>query len=160
MAIEIERKFLLAHSGWRDEVHEVQSLRQAYLGRLHQLAARVRMVGEDRALLTLKTAQRSLTREEYEYEIPYADAVDLMRLGQGSVIEKTRHKLRRGSHIWEIDVFGGANEGLILAEIELGSEDEAFERPDWLGAEVSADRRYYGASLAQAPFRTWEAGSD
>lgn len=154
MATEIERKFLVAGDGWRPLVRRATPYRQAYLNRDGNASVRVRIAGE-RANLNIKSATRTIERSEYEYDIPLADANELLTLATGAVVEKTRHWVEVGEHCWEIDVFAGANAGLILAEIELGARDERFERPPWIGAEVSDDERYYNVYLAEHPFTTW-----
>lgn len=127
---------------------------QAYLNDDHERTIRVRREG-DHAVLTIKGATVGISRPEYEYEIPVADVAELMKLAVSAPVEKTRYYHRAGDHTWEIDVFKGANEGLVVAEIELKSEDEAFEKPDWVGDEVSSDRKYSNSSLAQHPYSKW-----
>lgn len=155
MGVEIERKFLVRSEAWRQEVSDWADFRQGYLHSDPSLAVRVRLgVGE--AFLTIKGSSREISRLEFEYAIPISDAeVMLERLCRAPLIEKRRHLLRRGPHLWEIDVFFGDNAGLVLAEIELSGEDEDFERPDWLGEEVSRDPRYYNARLAIHPYSRW-----
>lgn len=151
MPIEIERKFLLAGDPPPSEGVE---MKQAYLCKDPERTVRVRFEG-DRAVLTIKGKAAGLTRPEFEYEIPVEDARELMKLSVGDVVEKTRHYHRLGRHVWEVDVFHGANAGLVIAEIELNDEDEAFEKPDWVGVEVSDDRRYSNASLSTDPYSNW-----
>ncbi len=148
MAEEIERKFLVSGAGWRSRVERSVAVRQAYLTRGDALTMRVRIFDDKDAFLTIKSAQPGMTRSEFEYVIPLADARDLIQLHTGLVIEKCRHIVRLGKDLWEVDVFEGAHAGLVIAEIELSSEDSSFERPDWLGAEVTHDPRYYNANLA------------
>ncbi len=155
MAIEIERKFLLRNARWRDEVYASQRLSQGYLCRGEDKAIRVRIAGEQ-AHLNIKTTGDGIHRLEFEYPIPLEDArVLLDEVAARPWIDKTRHLVKRGDHVWEIDEFHGDNEGLVVAEIELAAADEPFERPDWLGEEVSQDRRYYNSSLSERPFNTW-----
>lgn len=154
MPLEIERKFLLSSSAWRSEVHQSYALRQGYLSSVPDRTVRVRIRGE-RGILTIKGRGAGISRPEFEYDIPHDEALVLLALCEQPIIEKVRYEVKRGDHVWEIDVFEGVNEGLILAEIELGAEDEVFERPDWLGKEVSADRRYFNSSLVQKPFTSW-----
>lgn len=160
MAIEIERKFLVLNDSWRAVADTGRHYRQAYLSRVTGAAAvrssiRVRTDGE-RAYLNIKSATLGIRRQEYEYAIPLADAEAMLaELCLGAVVEKTRYHVSMGAHVWEIDVFTGANTGLIVAEIELGCEDETFERPMWLGAEVSHDPRYYNVYLAERPYTRW-----
>ena len=156
MPLEIERKFLVASDAWRATADEGKRLRQAYLASSNRIGVRVRIAGDDRAVLTLKGARSGATREEFEYAIPPDDAKALMALATGAVIEKTRYIVNHGAHAWEIDVFAGDNEGLIVAEVELADVGEAFDRPDWLGEEVTHDRRYYNAALAGNPYRNWQ----
>jgi adenylate cyclase len=156
MGIEIERKFLLASDAWRAEVERSQSMDQGYLGGEHA-SVRVRIAGQV-AFLNIKSKQGGAARLEFEYPLPLDDARQLLdRLALPGRIAKYRHYLRHAGHLWEIDEFEGDNAGLIVAEIELGSEDEAFVRPPWLGAEVTHELRYYNAALAQHPYGRWAA---
>ncbi|BCU07128.1 CYTH domain-containing protein [Allochromatium tepidum] len=155
MAIEIERKFLVVGEGWRDRVGDATRLVQGYLTEDARTTVRVRIRGET-AWLTLKGASRGISRLEFEYPIPVDDAETLLReLAVSPLIEKTRYRVPHAGHLWELDVFAGANAGLVLAELELERVDEAFERPDWLGAEVSDDPRYFNVNLARHPYRDW-----
>lgn len=148
MATERERKFLVMGEGWRDGVVREQSIRQGYLASTSRAVIRIRISDGRKATLTLKSAEPGMERSEFEYEIPREDAEAMLDLCIGTVIEKRRHVVPAGDLAWEIDVFEGAHAGLVLAEIELPGRDTAFERPDWLGEEVTADRRYYNASMA------------
>ena len=155
MGIEIERKFLVAGDDWRHA--PAVPYAQGYLNRDKQRTVRVRIV-EDSAWLTVKganTGAAGATRAEFEYPIPVADAEQLLALCDGPLVRKLRRVVVHAGATWEIDEFQGDNAGLVVAEIELGSEDEAFERPPWLGAEVTHDPRYFNSSLATAPFSTW-----
>ena len=155
MAIEIERKFLVVGEGWRDHVEAETRLVQGYLSEEARTTVRVRIRGET-AWLTLKGATQGISRLEFEYPIPVADAEILLReLAVSPLIEKTRYHVRHERHLWELDVFTGANAGLVLAELELTAVDEDFERPDWLGAEVSDDPRYFNVNLARHPYERW-----
>lgn len=155
MAMEIERKFLLSSDAWRDEVVSSQRLSQGYLCRGDNKAIRVRIAG-DRAHLNIKSTGDGIHRLEFEYAIPLTDAQELLdELASRPWIDKTRHLVKRGGHTWEIDEFHAENDGLIVAEIELSHADEAFERPDWLGQEVSQDRRYFNSSLSERPYNSW-----
>lgn len=155
MAIEIERKFLVAGDSWKAAVHSETVLMQGYLANQSHATIRVRVAGEQ-AYLTIKGPGDGLSRREYEYPIPLDDGVAMLReLAVSAPIEKTRYKVRAGDHLWDLDVFTGANAGLVLAEVELASEDEAFARPDWLGDEVTGDPRYYNVNLARCPYRHW-----
>lgn len=155
MAMEIERKFLVGDDSWRAGAGEGIHYRQGYLSNDESCSIRVRVAGK-RAWLGIKSATAGVSRREYEYPIPWEDAEAILGdLCSGPLIEKTRYRLTVGAHTWEIDVFEGDNEGLVVAEIELSREDEVFGRPTWLGPEVSDDPRYYNACLAERPYRTW-----
>ncbi len=153
MAAEIERKFLLADDSWRDGTPGVR-IAQGYLSQDPDRTVRVRIAGEN-AWLTIKGRTAGITRAEFEYEIPLADAQTLLELCPPSVIDKTRHRVPYGRHVWEIDVFHGENEGLIVAEVELADEAIQPEIPPWIGREVSSDARYFNSCLATAPFKKW-----
>jgi len=156
MPHEIERKFLIQNDDWRGQTTgKVYS--QGYLSTRPECSVRVRTVG-DRAFLAIKGATVGAKRLEYEYEIALAEAQEMMReLCLPSIIRKTRYVIRYAGHTWEIDEFQGENKGLLLAEIELQTEDEVFERPGWVGVEVTDDPRYYNASLAVCPYEKWRA---
>jgi adenylate cyclase len=155
MALEIERKFLLRSDEWRKKVTSRSLLRQGYLGASTRSSIRARIAG-DSAWLNLKSKRSGLSRLEYEYPIPLSDADEILtQLCEGPLIEKYRHELPLGEHVWEIDEFLGDNAGLIVAEIELDDETETFERPIWLGEEVTHDVRYYNFNLASHPFKSW-----
>ena len=128
MAKEIERKFLVAHQAWRESVNTINVFRQGYLSYDSERTVRVRAT-EVTGYLTIKGITEGLTRDEFEYEIPLADALALLQLCERPAIEKKRYIVPNGAHVWEVDVFEGVNEGLVVAEIELGSEDEAFDSP-------------------------------
>jgi adenylate cyclase len=152
MPIEIERKFLVIEDGWKQGASRVRRLKQAYLTINDKLSIRVRIEGTA-AALTIKSASAGRQRAEYEYAIPLADAEFLMRQREGSVIAKTRYLVPVGELTWEVDVFEGDNAGLVIAEIELDRVDRQFDRPAWIGNEVTNDRRYYNADLARVLFR-------
>lgn len=155
MAVEIERKFLVKNASWRDAVIDREAIQQGYLAQSGLATVRVRVKGE-RGFITIKGPTNGVTRSEFEYEVPVADARSMIEtLSLLPVIDKVRHLVPVGEHVWEVDVFAGENAGLVLAEIELASEDEPFVLPDWAGAEVSDDPRYYNSSLARHPFRSW-----
>ena len=154
MAREIERKFLLKNDSWRASVEHSWPLRQGYLCGNERASVRVRIAGKD-ANLNVKSATLGVERLEFEYPIPVDDAQALLSDLAGRVVEKTRHEVRVGGHCWEIDEFEGDNAGLVVAEIELDDADEPFERPDWLGEEVSEDPRYYNTELARHPYSRW-----
>lgn len=156
MAIEIERKFLVKGDGWRAQVQKTVPMRHGYLAPLGGKASvRVRVEGEV-GKLNVKAAKVGMSRAEYEYEIPAGEAEEMLSTLCSGLILKTRYYVPLGTHLWEIDVFEGDNAPLVVAEIELGAEDEAFERPEWLGIEITEDRRYYNHSLSVTPYKTWE----
>jgi adenylate cyclase len=153
MPIEIERKFLVTSDVWKTEAVATQII-QGYLSRDPDRIVRVRLRGEQ-AFLTVKGRSSGITRSEIEFPIPIESARELLPLCLSPLIEKTRFELCVGSHTWEIDEFGGQSTGLLVAEIELGAEDEEFEMPCWAGLEVSDDHRYTNSYLSEHPFSTW-----
>ena len=157
MGVEIERKFRV-RAGWRPD-GAGEEIAQGYLCSVPERTVRVRLRG-GRGYLTIKGKNGgadAARRAEFEYEIPAADARALLALAEPGVIEKERCLVPvADGHTWEVDVFHGENEGLVVAEIELGAEDEPFARPDWLADEVTGDARYYNSSLARTPYRLWE----
>lgn len=153
MNIEIERKFLLKGDGWKQGAKGVHYM-QAYVNEPGENTVRVRIEGE-RGVLTIKSKAKGISRQEFEYEIPLQDAEALMRICRTPIVEKYRYKVEYAGHCWEIDEFVGLNAGLVMAEIELKSESEPFEKPDWIGEEVTADKRYYNSHLARYPFSKW-----
>ena len=155
MPLEIEKKFRILNDSWRQSVVGVRHIRQAYLARNDRLSLRIRVISGASALLTMKTVGSGPTRHEYEYPIPLQDAEELIELRQGAIITKTRHLVPQGGLTWEVDVFGGENAGLSIAEIELPDVHHAFERPDWIGEDVTHDRRFYNAELTRNPFAAW-----
>ncbi len=155
MAIEIERKFLLRDDSWQDSADEGVLIRQGYLAGSEKSSIRIR-VADDKANINIKSATLDITRQEYEYPIPLAEANEMLdTLCEGPLIEKTRYHVHHEKHLWEIDVFSGDNQGLIVAEVELRSVNENFEPPDWLGEEVSDDARYYNVCLVKHPYKDW-----
>jgi adenylate cyclase len=155
MGLEIERKFLVVNDSWKMSVESESRLIQGYLSTEKNATIRVRVKG-DRAYLTIKGATTGIKRSEYEYEIPVKDAEEMLQNNSlGAVISKQRYKVRCGEHVWDLDLFHGDNEGLVMAEVELSTEDEQFELPDWAGMEVSDDVRYYNANLVENPYRRW-----
>ncbi|MBX5010421.1 CYTH domain-containing protein [Rhizobium lentis] len=148
-AIEIERKFLVRDDSWRACADQPCVLQQAYLGS-DQNSIRVRLIDGRSARLTIKFRSPGLAREEFEYEIPVEEARDLL-LHAGQVIEKTRYRVLHDGRSWEVDVFAGAYQGLTLAEIEMASEDDRFNLPQWLGREVTGEMRYSNRGMAAAP---------
>ncbi|MBM3116447.1 CYTH domain-containing protein [Jeongeupia naejangsanensis] len=153
MAIEIERKFLLASDGWRDAVHRSTRIAQGYLCTDPERTVRVRLKG-DAGFLTIKGKNQGIARAEFEYPVPADDAAAMLALCP-NVLDKTRHLVSVETMLWEIDEFHGDNAGLVVAEIELPSVDATFVRPDWLGAEVSADPRYFNSALSEKPYCRW-----
>jgi adenylate cyclase len=154
MAKEIERKFLVKSDMWKPVTPGV-TYRQGYLSSVNERVVRVRIAG-DKAFLTIKGITQGLSRLEFEYSIPMADAaVMLDQLCQHPLIEKTRYRQTVGGHIWEIDVFHGDNDGLVVAEIEVSSETETFECPSWAAEEVTGNLRYFNNNLAVNPFKAW-----
>lgn len=155
MAIEIEHKFLLADDSWRQLVNHSVEYKQGYLSSEPTTSIRVRTCG-NQAWLNIKSATIGNSRHEYEYEIPITDANEILtKLCHKPLIEKTRHFVNIAQHCWEIDEFYGDNQGLIVAEIELDDINESFQKPNWLGQEVTDDLRYYNNNLAIHPFTTW-----
>lgn len=150
MGREIERKFLVSGDSWREGVTKSAMLRQGYLSSNAKATVRVRTFDDGRAVVTLKGASSGMSRAEFEYEIPVEDARELMEIAQPHVIEKCRHHVHHGGLLWEIDVFEGRLAGLIMAEVELDSEEQAVTLPDWAGKEVTEDDRYFNASLSRA----------
>jgi adenylate cyclase len=155
MATEIERKFLLKNDMWRDSVAKYTYFKQGYLVGSDKASVRVRIEGQQ-ANINIKSATLGVTRKEYEYSIPLEDAQELLNnLCQQPLIEKTRHYVYVGNHEWEIDEFKGDNQGLIVAEIELKDEMEEFIKPEWLGQEVSHEKKYYNSLLVKKPYKNW-----
>ncbi|AFY38306.1 adenylate cyclase [[Leptolyngbya] sp. PCC 7376] len=154
MAQEIERKFLVVGDRWR-ELAEGVYYRQGYLQRQPERTVRVRLAGEQ-GYLTIKGKSTGISRLEYEYQIPQADALEMLDiLCDCPQIEKKRYCIPYEGFIWEVDEFFGENEGLILAEIELQSEAQTFLKPDWIGAEVTQFSRYFNAKLVSYPYSRW-----
>jgi len=155
MATEIERKFLILNKDWQEYTKSELHIVQGYLATNEFSSTRIR-IQNDKANINIKSATLGITRTEFEYSIPVDDArLMLEDLCIKPVIEKTRFTVEHMGHTWEIDVFSGDNEGLIVAEIELSSPDEAFEKPSWIGEEVSNDARYYNACLVNNPYKNW-----
>ena len=155
MAIEIERKFLLRDDSWQGSADDGVSIRQGYLAGSEKSSIRVRIAG-DKANINIKSATLDITRQEYEYSIPVVEANEMLdTLCEGPLTEKIRYHVQHDRHCWEIDVFSGDNQGLVVAEVELGSVDEKFQSPGWLGEEVSDDARYYNVCLVKHPFKSW-----
>ena len=154
MAKEIERKFLVVGDAWR-RLAEGTRYRQGYLNSMKERTVRIRTVG-DKAFMTVKGPTVGVTRMEFEYPIPYDDCVTMLdNLAEQPVIDKARYKIPMGEFVWEVDEFFGVNQGLIVAEIELKSEDQAFEKPEWIGEEGSGDPRDFNSRLVAHPYTTW-----
>ncbi len=153
---EIERKFLVA-GDYKSSAYASSRIIQGYICHVPGRTVRVR-IRDDRGFMTIKGAAEPgrIGRSEWEWEIPLEDARELMSLCDKGVIDKTRYLVRAGDHIFEVDEFYGDNEGLTVAEVELSSEDESFERPEWLGREVTGDRRYYNSMLLKNPYKEWK----
>ncbi len=155
MSLEIERKFLVDHEKWRQAMKPTGAhYRQGYLLNDDQRTIRVR-VTDHQGFITLKGATTGITRKEYEYKIPVEDGNELLDGFARSEIEKIRYRIDFAGKLWEVDEFLGDNEGLIMAEIELKSETEEFEKPAWVTVEVSNDDRYYNSYLSTHPYKKW-----
>ncbi|MEN6375416.1 MAG: CYTH domain-containing protein [Smithella sp.] len=152
MPVEIERKFLVKGNDWKT-TNGIR-ISQGYLNRDRERTVRVRIAGA-KAFLTIKGVSVGAARAEFEYEIPVSDAEQLLKLCDGPLIEKTRHMVAYAGLTWEVDEFHGANDGLVVAEIELETAEQTFTRPDWLGPEVTADTRYFNSNLATQPYSSW-----
>lgn len=153
MALEIERKFLVDTSKWTP-TDQGTRLIQAYLGLDPSPTVRIRIAGY-KAFLTIKGRSKTISRPEFEYEVPIADAEELLKLAISEPVEKTRYEVWFEGFLWEVDVFSGRNKGLVMAEIELDSENQEFTKPDWLLQEVSGDGRFYNSYLSGRPYQEW-----
>ena len=153
MGKEIERKYLVKGTAWK-ELGEGIFFRQGYLNSQKERVVRARTMGP-KAALTIKGISIGATRLEFEYDIPLEDGKQLLELCEQPIIEKTRYKIALGGLVWEVDEFHGVNEGLVVAECELVSEDQVIDKPDWVGDEVTSDPRYYNSNLIAHPFTTW-----
>lgn len=155
MNVEIERKFLVRDGRWRDGSTGQQRLQQGYLANTAACSVRVRVAGSE-AWISVKGMRPGRVRDEYEYAIPEADASAMLAAFAGEpLIDKVRHRVPAGGHVFEVDEFLGANRGLVIAEIELDAPDEEFPHPPWLGDEVTDDGRYYNFRLVSEPFGSW-----
>jgi adenylate cyclase len=150
MGQEIERKFIVTGDGWKGLVDTSSSLRQGYLSSNAKATVRVRVYDDKLAFITLKGAAKGRVRAEYEYAVPVEDAREMLEMARPHIVEKTRYDVPIGGLIWEVDVFEGRHEGLVIAEVELEHADQHVNLPDWVGAEVTDDDRYYNASLSRA----------
>lgn len=154
MAKEIERKFLVKGSDWK-KLAKGTHYRQGYLNSAKERTVRVRTI-DDKGYLTVKGITTGASRSEYEYQIPAAEAdAMLTELCEKPLIEKSRYKIKAGAHTWEIDEFFGDNRGLVVAEVELASEGQSFQKPEWIGEEVTGDPRYFNSNLIKHPFTKW-----
>lgn len=155
MQLEIERKYLVDGDGWRDHVIRSRQIRQGYIATKNDTTVRAREY-KTHGELALKGATEGVTRVEYEYNIAKEDAANIIdSFCRDWIVKKRRYRVKPGDWLWEVDVFDGDNEGLILAEIELDDEDESFEAPSWIGREVSSDSRFRNAELARKPISEW-----
>ena len=155
MPLEIERKFLLKNDNWRRYADKGSAIKQGYLNSHIERTVRIRIINKG-GIITIKGKTTGVTRKEFEYKIPLADALELIKLCEKPIIEKTRYKIETETGlIWEIDEFSGQNTGLIIAEVELEQEHQSVIIPQWIGKEVSDDPRYYNANLIQNPFENW-----
>lgn len=159
MAIEIERKFLLKNDNWKSQVTKTLAIKQGYLqsglNKSQKSSVRIR-ISNEQANINIKSVDLIMLRQEFEYAIPLADAQQMLStLCDDVVVEKTRYHVPYASHLWEVDIFTGENDGLQMAEIELASIDESFELPDWIGEEVTNDERYYNIYLLKHPYKQW-----
>jgi adenylate cyclase len=154
--LEIERKFLVTSDEFIAEAFAKNHIAQGYLNSHPERTVRIRIKGES-GFLTIKGKgnETGTTRFEWETEIALMEAKPLLALCEKGIIEKTRYEIKAGKHVFEVDVFSGDNEGLIIAEIELSEEQESFEKPVWLGKEVTNDQRYYNSYISQNPFKNW-----
>ena len=159
--LEIERKFLVCNDGYRREAFGSSRIKQGYICSERGRTVRVR-IRDDKGYLTIKGAsdEKGLSRYEFEKEILLDEAEQLLKLCEPGMIDKTRFLVKSGSHTFEVDEFYGENEGLVIAEVELRSEDEPFEKPDFIGREVTGDRRYYNSHLLKHPFSAWRESGE
>jgi CYTH domain-containing protein len=155
--IEIERKFLVLSNVFKSEAFQQNRIVQGYLSSNPERTVRVR-IKSDKGFLTVKGKgnESGMSRLEWEKEIAVGEAEQLLSICEKGVIDKIRYEIKKGNHVFEVDVFSSENEGLIIAEIELTSESESFEKPDWLGIEVTNDERYYNAYLSKNPYKNWK----
>lgn len=154
MSKEIERKFLVIGDSWRS-LAQGTHYRQGYLNSAKERTVRIRTIN-DKAFMTIKGPTVGITRIEFEYEIPHNECVEMLtHLAEQPIVEKIRYKIAQDGLVWEIDEFLGVNKGLIVAEVELQSEDQKFEKPEWIGEEVSGDPRYFNSNLVKNPYTTW-----
>ena len=155
--VEIERKFLVRNDAYKIRAFAKKQIAQGYLNSDPERTVRIRIQGES-GFLTIKgkSSENGTTRLEWETELPLFEARPLLDLCESGIIDKTRYLVQSGNHVIEVDEFAGENTGLVIAEIELHNENDAFERPDWLGEEVTADHRYYNSWLSKNPYKSWD----
>ena len=155
--LEIERKFLVKSDAFKAEAFKRSEIKQGYLNSHPERTTRIR-IQDDTAFITIKgkSSESGLSRFEWEKEIPVNEALELLKLCEPGVIEKMRYLVKVDAHVFEIDEFFGENEGLVMAEIELKSEDDTFEKPEWLGKEVTGDNKYYNSQLCNNPYKNWK----
>lgn len=149
MAKEIERKFLVASDDWRQKARLGKSFRQAVVFAQGNRMLRIRAIDRKKARLTIKIGINGLSRHEFEYDVPIDDAEELLELANGSMITKTRYEVKHAGHVWEVDVYGGALDGLVVAEVELKNEKDVPDIPAWIGREVTGDPRFSNQALAE-----------
>lgn len=156
MATETERKFLVI-GDYTKNIKETKHIKQGYLSRIPERTVRVR-ISNNKGFITIKgkSSKNGLSRYEFEKEISYQEALELLQICEKGIIDKTRHLINYKEHTYEVDVFKGENKGLIIAEIELESEDDIFETPEWLGKEVTGDNRYSNSNLSLNPYKDWK----
>lgn len=154
--LEIERKFIVINDSYKARAYRSDRIAQGYLCREGGNSTRVRVRG-DKGYITIKgpSLDGGLSRYEWEREIPASEALELLKICHGAIIDKIRHLVRCGEHIFEVDEFFGDNEGLVIAEVELNHPDEQFEKPDFIGEEVTGDKRYYNSRLTRFPYKSW-----
>lgn len=156
MAYEIERKFLVNNTDFIKQASSKDYIVQAFLNRTPERTVRIR-IKDDKAFLTIKgiSNEQGTVRKEWEYEIPVTDAKEMLKICEPGQIEKWRYYIPLGKHTFEVDIFEGENQGLVVAEVELESEEESYKKPDWLGKEVTGDKAYYNSYLSQNPYTKW-----
>jgi len=156
MSLEIERKFLVKNLDFKTESFEKKYIKQGYLNADKNKTVRIR-IADEKGFITIKgkSNKAGTTRFEWEKEMPFSEAEELLLLCEPSIIEKHRYLIKKGTHTFEVDVFLGDNLGLLVAEIELNSENETFEKPTWLGDEVTGELQYYNSSISKLPFKNW-----
>lgn len=157
MGLEIERKFLVRNKDYVKAAYGKYDIRQGYIAHQNGNSVRIRITNSE-AILTIKgpSDEAGMSRFEWNHRIDESDALELIKLCGGGLIDKTRYLVHSGPHVFEVDEFHGENEGLVIAEVELKSETEAFEKPDFIGNEVTGDRRYYNAYLTVNPYSSWD----